>query len=406
MKRMKCDVLVIGAGPAGSNAARAAACLGAKTIFIDKKRDVGFNVPCAEGIGIDFINKFPIRIPKNQFIWKIEGMKYFCFDWSVEHTKDPWKGYSLERRNFDKWLAEQAVAKGAKLLKETELIDLEVDEENQIKTAKIRIKNKEIEILPKALIGADGCESTVLKLMGLFKPKKGDIPHIYCYEMGNLKIEKPHMQKLCFGPWAPSGWGYVFPKSKSVANIGIGLIYPKNKKELERKFEEFMEYEPIRKMTKNAKILVDKRSKIRHGNIVKKWVFGNVLFAGDAVNHNIKPYYEGILPAGICGDIAGKLAFEIIKGKKITHETYFNQVKKSLFPYFDISQKLIELMLKITKMKDERKYAIIPNAMIMITAMQFDRKITLEKLYNLLFMSFDELIEFMISKENVKRIIS
>lgn len=37
---MKCDVLVVGAGPAGSSAARAAAEAGAKTIFIDKKNSL------------------------------------------------------------------------------------------------------------------------------------------------------------------------------------------------------------------------------------------------------------------------------------------------------------------------------------------------------------------------------
>ncbi|MEM0493600.1 MAG: FAD-dependent oxidoreductase, partial [Candidatus Thermoplasmatota archaeon] len=48
MDKIKCDVLVVGAGPAGCAAARSAAKNGAKTIFIDKKKEVGVPVLCGE----------------------------------------------------------------------------------------------------------------------------------------------------------------------------------------------------------------------------------------------------------------------------------------------------------------------------------------------------------------------
>ena len=41
---IKCDVLVIGAGPAGSSAARASALGCSKTIIIDKKEEIGIPV--------------------------------------------------------------------------------------------------------------------------------------------------------------------------------------------------------------------------------------------------------------------------------------------------------------------------------------------------------------------------
>jgi len=56
---IECDVLVVGAGPAGSSAARAAAMNGAKTIFIDKKEEIGKPVQCAEGIGEDLFSYLP-----------------------------------------------------------------------------------------------------------------------------------------------------------------------------------------------------------------------------------------------------------------------------------------------------------------------------------------------------------
>ena len=46
---IKTDVLVIGAGPAGSSAARFAAKEGVDVIIIDKKSEIGFPKRCAEG---------------------------------------------------------------------------------------------------------------------------------------------------------------------------------------------------------------------------------------------------------------------------------------------------------------------------------------------------------------------
>ena len=44
------DILVIGAGPAGSSAAKHAALGGAKVILIEKKSEIGAPKRCAEGV--------------------------------------------------------------------------------------------------------------------------------------------------------------------------------------------------------------------------------------------------------------------------------------------------------------------------------------------------------------------
>ena len=50
MKKNRCDILVIGAGPAGSTAARMAAEKGAHVIVIERKASIGIPVRCAEYI--------------------------------------------------------------------------------------------------------------------------------------------------------------------------------------------------------------------------------------------------------------------------------------------------------------------------------------------------------------------
>jgi len=47
MRRILCDVLVVGAGPAGSSAAKACAEAGLDTVVVDKRLAVGYPVSCA-----------------------------------------------------------------------------------------------------------------------------------------------------------------------------------------------------------------------------------------------------------------------------------------------------------------------------------------------------------------------
>lgn len=402
---ISCDVLVVGAGPAGSSTARVAAMNGAKTIFIDKKKEIGVPVQCAEGIGKYLFPYLPFRIPKEQLIWRIDGMSYWTEGISVNHTSSVFHGYSVDRRNFDKWVAELAIDSGAKLLTESELINLETDEENNVKSATVKTPKKDLKIQPKVIVGADGCESSVLNLLGLYKPREGDIAEVYCLEMENLKIEKPHIQKIHLGDFAPTGWGYVFPKSKTRANVGIGEILPKG--DLEPKFHEFMEeYEPMRKMiNKDTKIVADKISKVRHRDIVDRWIYGNVLLVGDAINQNIKPYYEGILPAIICGNVAGKFVGDMVKGREVSDEQYKKLVKKTLFPYFDIPTNLIDLNVAVADMKDRKKYLIMSSAMIVTSLIEGANDIKPEQLLSLKDKSYDELMKFIMRTPKVEKAI-
>ncbi len=58
------DVVVIGAGPAGSIAARTTAQAGLSTLLIEKRQEIGSPVRCGEAVGRDTVEKFIPLDPK------------------------------------------------------------------------------------------------------------------------------------------------------------------------------------------------------------------------------------------------------------------------------------------------------------------------------------------------------
>lgn len=342
---INCNVLVIGGGPAGSSAARAAAKQGAKTLLIEKKKEIN-NISCAEGVGSYLFPLLPFKIPQNQLIWRINGIYFSDGETEIIQKGHFYKGWSIERKNLDNWLLTNAKNNGTQIMMNTELIDIKITENYQIKQITVQNNKKKIDIEPKTVIAADGVESTVAKKIGVLQKTTDSISHVHSWEMKNVKLKHPHLEQIYFGDFAPRAYAYVFPKSENTANIGVGSS--KGEKNLEKYFEEFTK-EIIPDQVKNATKTVDRSGKAPVKYMIPKPRYGNILFTGDAANQNLKPYIEGTLPAIICGDIAGKVACS----KDIS--SYESLIKRKLGNQFKDSDKLLEKMFDYDQLpKDKR----------------------------------------------------
>jgi digeranylgeranylglycerophospholipid reductase len=352
---IECDVLVIGAGPAGSSAAWAAAKGGARTIFIDKKKEVGVPVQCAEGIGRYLIPHLPFKIPKELLKLKIEGIRFWADELTLERTGGWWSGFSINRKEFDKWLALRAVKGGGELLLETELIDLEVDEKYQVTSALIKTPKEEITLKPKVIIAADGVDSTVLKLMG-FEIDFDKTGYVYSFELDNINLKKPKFDHIFFGDFAPGGYGYIFPLPKNRANVGIAVLFKKDK--VEDFYGEFLEMLIAKGfLNRPGELREEKNGVVPFLTQTNNCLYGNVLLAGDSANHNIKPLVEGFLPSIITGDLAGRVALDfVLKGVRL--ESYPKALKESCREFFEYSDVLAKTLFETGK-NVEKKYHLI-----------------------------------------------
>lgn len=330
--KIECDVLVVGAGPAGSSVARAAARSGLKTILIEEDKEIGKPVQCAEGIGSYLIPYMPFDIPKKLLKWKIDGMCFWAENLLIKKEGGIWSGYSIDRKEWDQWLAMLAYREGVEIYLDTKLISLECEAKYNVKKVIAIRYGKTIEFEPKYIVGADGVNSTIMNYLGI--KQKAWVGHVKSYEMRNLILKYPKYDQLFMGEFAPRSYAYIFPLSKTTANIGVGTIF--EKENLDDLFEAFINLPFIKKQFCKNKIVVEKSGDAPIQNLTEKLVYGNVFFVGDAANQNIKPFIEGNIPGIICGDILGKYLLEVTRGKA-NPEMYEIQVNK-IFPLIKESQ--------------------------------------------------------------------
>jgi digeranylgeranylglycerophospholipid reductase len=114
------DVVVVGAGPGGSATAKRCAELGLKTVMLEKRLSIGSEKRCGEGLSADAIEKLGQKIPRYCIMQTINGSLVYAPN-GKKITIDFGKtaGYVLERKQYDKWLAEEAARAGARVQAKT-----------------------------------------------------------------------------------------------------------------------------------------------------------------------------------------------------------------------------------------------------------------------------------------------
>jgi len=232
MKNYKCDVLVVGGGPAGSNAARYAA-KGADVLVIEKKKEIGSPVQCAEGVSEGLFQRLDMKQDKRFISTKIDFVKLISPNGTVikldsDKIKYMKGGMVLDREVFDKAIAKEAARNGADFLMKTRFISAKRTGNGV--SVKAKHMNEDIEIDAKILIGADGPPSIVARALGM----DTTVPLRYMesgiqYLMTPMEVE-PCIE-LFFGDcYAPGGYSWVFPKGDDQANVGLGILPSKAKK--------------------------------------------------------------------------------------------------------------------------------------------------------------------------------
>ncbi len=322
MLKQNYDIIVVGAGPAGSTFARFAAQGGASVLMLEKDRDVGYPVRCGEAVSHEGVSQFIQPDPK----WIAATVKRFRLvapNGKEVKPKLDGTGYVLERRIFDYELAKLAANEGAEVITKAYVYDLIKDDNGNAIGVKALIKDKQVEIHSRIVIGADGVESRVGKWAGIDTTCSiHDMESCAQMTVAGIEIEQECLDFYFGDSVAPGGYIWVFPKSKNSANIGIGINVDEAKKKSAIKYlQEFME-----RKYPNAAVLTHIAGGVPCAKTCDTLVKNNVMLIGDAA-HQVNPVSGGGIISGMIGGmIAGQVAADVLKKNDLSKLTEYEKL--------------------------------------------------------------------------------
>ncbi|MEJ2615423.1 MAG: NAD(P)/FAD-dependent oxidoreductase [Ignavibacteriaceae bacterium] len=220
--RKEYDVIIVGAGPAGSMAARFAAEQGVSVLMLEKDRDVGYPVRCGEAISKKGVENF-IEPDERWITAYITKFSLNAPDGNEALIEFDDSGYVLERRIFDYELAKTAANAGAEILTRAYVNGL-IIEEDRVAGVKYEFQGEQKEIKSKIVIGADGVESRVGRWAGI--ETYVDFRDMECCTQitaSNIPLDQNTLYFYFGKDYAPGGYFWIFPKGKNIANIGLGV---------------------------------------------------------------------------------------------------------------------------------------------------------------------------------------
>ena len=226
------DVVVVGAGPAGSMTAKWAAKGGARVLMIEKRQEIGSPVRCGEGISRSWLDSVGITLDAKSVARQVKGAKIVAPNGSSFYLSEKMAGNEvgivLERVFFDKLLARDAVKAGADLMLKTSAVKL-LKTGDKVTGVKIKSWGETKDIKCGCVVGADGYESQVGRWAGIntsLAPR--DITSCFQYRLTNINHEADYCE-FVLGSKAPGGYIWIFPKNEDTANVGIGMQLTKLK---------------------------------------------------------------------------------------------------------------------------------------------------------------------------------
>ncbi len=296
------DVIVAGAGPAGSTCARACAQRGLKTLLLDRDA-FPRSKPCAGAVSEQALSYLDFPLPERIIEEECYGIRVHQNGRHVEVKRDRRFAVLVSRRNFDSLLADKAVESGARFLTKEQVIDVRENAEQ------VEVVTGTASYPAHYLVGADGVHSRVA--LALRPPLGKD--EMALALVSQAPASEPEIRNrldktldLYFGA-APMGYGWLFPHQGyySAGITGLASRFSKPR-------------ETMADLARSLDVaLMDLQGHfIPFGGIKRIVAKGRTVLAGDAAGFADPFHGEGIAHAILSGKLAAQAIIDVKKNKK------------------------------------------------------------------------------------------
>lgn len=298
------DVIVVGAGPAGSVAARRAAEAGFATLLIEKRQEIGAPVRCAEAIGADLTRQF-IDLDDRWIDARITHFKVVNSQGEGANMPPAEPTLVINRKVFDYQLALLAARAGAEVFTST-CAEGVILEDGAVRGVRLRCLDECHEVRARLVIAADGVESQVARWAGLkTTPKPADYYVSAGFLLAGMAgVMTPSVCEYHLNhELAPGGYLWVFPKGVDTANVG--LVIPANQHSAGQSLAALRQF--VTANFPSTRVMAVISGGIPISGALKQMVMDGLMVVGDAA-HQADPLMAGGINLGMTG---AALAMEV-----------------------------------------------------------------------------------------------
>lgn len=374
MKEERRDVVVVGAGPAGSVTAKKAAEQGLNVLLIERNQEIGVPVRCAEGVSKE-IERF-VAPDKRWICAEVKGANIYAPDGTkvvLSGAKMEEVGYVLERRIFDKFLASEAARAGAEIKVKTEAYGI-IEEDGYARGVYARCMGEDTRIHAQVVVGADGVESRVGRWAGITtRLRPSDISVCAEFLMCDIDLNNDYSEFFLGSTVAPKGYAWIFPKGEDCANVGLGIggdVSGENHRAIDY-LKAF-----VHDRFPEGKVMAEMYGAVPLSGPISESVADGLILVGDAARH-VNPLTGGgiiyAMQAGaIAGDVVARAVHErdLSKKRLVEYETRWRRefgkrletglkAKKFLFNLSDEDLNTLAHSLRGVEIKELSTWALL-----------------------------------------------
>lgn len=283
------DVVIVGAGPAGGQAARTLSKKGHKVLLVEKYKDFSENDFSSAGMTLEPLKEFDLPNSIIGSYWN--DIEIQCSQKKYSWTANTRKGVVLDFKKLRQFLADDATNNGAEVLMGHKYLSKKVSKDLVTLSLLNTVNTSVIEVKTKLVIDATG------PLRKVMYDDKEEQPQMV---LGSgteyvIKVEQEvydrYKNKLVFflgHKWAIKGYSWIFPMENRILKVGAGKTHIKSidqeetnattKKITEKIIEEYVQSKEFSIIDKHGGIL-------RYSPGIKDQFYNNKVIAiGDSVS--------------------------------------------------------------------------------------------------------------------------